>query len=113
MKSCIILGVYYGGLKAGGHQLAIQLVGILFTIGWSLAFTWCILQIIDKTIGLRISEEDEIQGLDTSIHGETIGMGMNKKELFNPADVEQKDQEIGMSSLSWKSGELKVTKSEV
>jgi Amt family ammonium transporter len=48
-----ITGVYYGGLEAGGHQLAIQLVGVLFTIAWSFIWTYCILQIIDKTIGLR------------------------------------------------------------
>jgi Amt family ammonium transporter len=68
-----IKGVYYGNLKVGGHTFAIQLVGILFSIGWSFCWTWCILQIIDKSIGLRVSEEDEIEGLDSSIHGESMG----------------------------------------
>jgi len=31
-----------------------------------------ILQIIDKTIGLRVSEEQERQGLDISLHGESL-----------------------------------------
>ena len=66
-----ILGVYYAGVKVGGHQLGIQCVGIAFAIGWSFIWTWCILQIIDKTIGLRVSSQDEEVGLDSSIHGET------------------------------------------
>lgn len=63
-----IIGVYYGGIKVGGHQLGIQLVGIAFSIGWSFILTYAILQIIDKTIGLRVSEEDEIQGKYMYIH---------------------------------------------
>jgi Amt family ammonium transporter len=46
---------YYRGLRMVGHQLSIQLVGILFTMGWSFICTFCIAQIIDKTIGLKIS----------------------------------------------------------
>ena len=68
-----ILGVYYGGLRVGGHQLAVQLVGISFSIGWSFIWSYILLQIIDKTIGLRVTVHDEELGLDSSIHGEHIG----------------------------------------
>jgi agmatine/peptidylarginine deiminase len=44
----------------------------LFTIAWSFTWTYCILQIIDKTIGLRVTEEDEEEGLDSSIHNEKL-----------------------------------------
>ena len=77
-----IFGVYYGGLYAGGHQLAIQLVGISFAIGWSFIWTYVILQIIDKTIGLRVSEEAEELGLDSSIHGEVIGNQLKMKSEY-------------------------------
>jgi ammonium transporter, Amt family len=63
-------GVYYAGVRKGGKQLALQLVGICFAIGWSFIFTLIILVIIDKTIGLRVSSEAEEAGLDSSIHGE-------------------------------------------
>ena len=66
-----IIGVYYGGVHVGGHQLGIQCIGIAFAIGWSFIWTYILLQIIDKTIGLRVSADDEELGLDSSIHGET------------------------------------------
>ena len=47
-----------------------QLVGV--AIAWVLAIigTLLILKIVDLTIGLRVSEEEEVQGLDLSQHGE-------------------------------------------
>ena len=82
-----ILGVYYAGVKVGGHQLGIQCVGIAFAIGWSFIWTWCILQIIDKTIGLRVSMQDEEVGLDSSIHGETnSGSQIAKAEQIGGVD---------------------------
>ena len=79
-----INGVYYSGIKLGGHQLAIQLVGICFAAGWSFCGTFLILQVIDKTIGLRVSESDEDIGLDSSLHGEQI----NKQKIHQ--DMEPK-----------------------
>lgn len=79
-----INGVYYSGLKLGGHQLAIQLVGILFAAGWSFVGTLIILQVIDRTIGLRVSESDEDIGLDSSLHGEQMNKNMTHKEVEHP-----------------------------
>jgi Amt family ammonium transporter len=47
-----------------------QLIGV--AIAWALAIvgTLLILKIVDVTIGLRVTEDDEIQGLDLSQHGE-------------------------------------------
>jgi ammonia channel protein AmtB len=47
-----------------------------FAIGWSFIWTYVILQIIDKCIGLRVSSIDEELGLDSSIHGEQVGTQM-------------------------------------
>ena len=77
-----INGVYYSGIKLGGHQLAIQIVGICFAAGWSFCGTYLILQVIDKTIGLRVSESDEDIGLDSSLHGEQI----NKQKIHQDMD---------------------------
>jgi len=59
-----------GLFEGNPHQLLNQLIGVL--IAWSLAIvgTLAILKIVDITIGLRVSEEQEVQGLDLSQHGE-------------------------------------------
>jgi len=59
-----------GVLEGNGHQLVNQFVGV--AIAWVLAIvgTIVILKIVDVTIGLRVSEEQEMQGLDLSQHGE-------------------------------------------
>ena len=59
-----------GLFEGNPHQLLNQLVGVV--IAWSLAIvgTLAILKIVDITIGLRVSEEQEVQGLDLSQHGE-------------------------------------------
>ena len=59
-----------GLLEGNGHQMLNQFVGVL--ISWVLAIvgTLLILKFVDVTIGLRISEEEEVQGLDLSQHGE-------------------------------------------
>jgi ammonium transporter, Amt family len=59
------------GLVDGNvHQLLNQFVGVL--IAWAIAIvgTLVILKIVDLTIGLRVPDEHEIQGLDLSQHGE-------------------------------------------
>jgi len=59
-----------GLLEGNTHQLLNQLVGV--AIAWVLAIvgTLVILKLVDMTIGLRVSEEEEVQGLDLSQHGE-------------------------------------------
>jgi ammonium transporter, Amt family len=59
-----------GLLEGNAHQLLNQLVGV--AIAWVLAIvgTLVILFIVDKLVGLRVSEEQESQGLDLSQHGE-------------------------------------------
>jgi Amt family ammonium transporter len=59
-----------GLLEGNAHQIVNQLVGV--AISWVLAIvgTLVILKLVDITIGLRVSEEEEIQGLDLSQHGE-------------------------------------------
>jgi len=59
-----------GLFEGNAHQLLNQLAGV--TIAWVLAIvgTLVILKIVDVTIGLRVPEEEEVQGLDLSQHGE-------------------------------------------
>ena len=59
-----------GMLEGNAHQLLNQLAGVV--IAWLLAVvgTLAILKLVDVTIGLRVSDEEEVQGLDLSQHGE-------------------------------------------
>jgi Amt family ammonium transporter len=61
------------GLAEGvsiGAQLWIQIKGALFTVIYTAVLSFIILKVIDVLIGLRVSEEEETQGLDISLHDE-------------------------------------------
>lgn len=59
-------GLFYGG---GFAQLGIQLFGMLVTAAWTVVTITITFFILKKTIGLRVSEEEEIVGLDAMEHG--------------------------------------------
>ncbi len=57
------------GVTMGG-QFVTQLISVIFTIVWSGVLSFIILKIVDATVGLRVSQEDEVAGLDISLHDE-------------------------------------------
>jgi Amt family ammonium transporter len=59
-----------GLLEGNAYQLVNQLVGVLIAWGLAIVGTLAILKLVDLTIGLRVTEEEEVQGLDLSQHGE-------------------------------------------
>ena len=59
-----------GLLEGNPHQMLNQLTGVAIAWGLSIVGTLVILFVVDKTIGMRISAEDEATGLDLSQHGE-------------------------------------------
>jgi Amt family ammonium transporter len=63
----------FGGLFASGDTelLVNQLIAVGSTIGYSFVLSFLIAKVIDATVGLRVSEEDEVVGLDTTQHAET------------------------------------------
>jgi Amt family ammonium transporter len=63
-------GVGYAPDMTMTKQIAIQALGIVATIAWCGGLTWVILKVIDAAVGLRVSEEQETEGLDLSQHGE-------------------------------------------
>lgn len=77
----ILTGVFassaiYGGdgglLEGNAGQVWTQFVGTVATIAWSGVASFIILKVLDLTIGLRVSEEIEREGLDIGLHGEKI-----------------------------------------
>ena len=59
------------GSNGIGAQVWIQLKGVLVTIVWSAVVSVIAFKIVDLVVGLRVSEEEEREGLDISAHGET------------------------------------------
>lgn len=59
-------GLFYGG---GLHQLGIQALGVLCVGGWTAITMTIVFFVLKKTIGLRVSKEEELEGLDSSEHG--------------------------------------------
>ena len=59
-------GLFYGG---GFHQLWLQCVGIVSVAAWATVTIIITFAVIKATIGLRVSEEEEVLGLDSTEHG--------------------------------------------
>jgi Amt family ammonium transporter len=60
-------GLFFGN----PGQLWIQFVSVLVTCVFAFFMTFVILKILDSTMGLRVSEEEEVRGLDITQHSET------------------------------------------
>jgi len=59
------------GLIGGNSQLFVEnIVGVLAAAAYSVVLTFVILKILDATLGLRVSGDEESEGLDTNLHGE-------------------------------------------
>lgn len=61
-----VVGLFYGG---GFHQLGIQLLGFASVAAWTIVTMIIVFTIIKAIFGLRVSEEEEIEGLDSTEHG--------------------------------------------
>lgn len=61
-----VKGLFYGG---GFHQLGLQLLGFVTVASWTAVTITITFLIIKATVGLRVSEEEEIVGLDAMEHG--------------------------------------------
>ena len=61
-----------GLLEGNAGQVLIKLEGIGATIVYCAIVTFVLLKIIDAVMGLRVDEEEEVTGLDYSLHGETV-----------------------------------------
>ncbi|MAV88128.1 MAG: ammonia channel protein [Rhodospirillaceae bacterium] len=66
------IGGTAGALEGNVAQIGAQFYGIIATILWSALATAVIIFILDKTIGIRVDDESEAEGLDLSQHGESI-----------------------------------------
>ncbi|ELY4518308.1 ammonium transporter AmtB [Cronobacter muytjensii] len=76
---CILTGIFASTSLGGvgyaegvtmGHQVLVQLESIAITVVWSGVVAFIAYKVADMTVGLRVSEEQEREGLDVNSHGE-------------------------------------------
>jgi len=73
MIGALLTGVFVSKEISGLEgSLLVQLKGVAFTVVYGFIASYVILKIVDVTIGLRVTEEQEREGLDISLHGESI-----------------------------------------
>jgi len=60
------------GIPGSLHQFIVQAEAVAITIVWSGLMTFILLKVIDLTIGLRVTPDEELEGLDMVLHGERI-----------------------------------------
>jgi len=59
------------GLVDGySHLLVGNIIGVLAAAAYSIVITFVLLKVIDAAVGLRVSKDEESEGLDTNLHGE-------------------------------------------
>jgi len=61
-----------GAVRAGLHQLGVQSIGVVATILYCGSVTAGLLWVVDRLVGLRVRHDEERQGLDEVLHGESI-----------------------------------------
>ncbi len=61
-----------GLVDGNGGQILTQLYGVVAIAIFCGVATWIILKIIDAAIGLRVTRDEEVEGLDTALHGERV-----------------------------------------
>ena len=64
--SCEINGLFYGG---GVHQLVLQLTGVGSVLLWTGVTMFIVFKVIDKIFGLRVTDQEQFDGLDIHEHG--------------------------------------------
>ena len=67
----IFAGIGLGEGVSAFNQLVVQATGIISTVIWTVLATTVIVLITKKITGLRVEDEDEVEGLDYKAHGET------------------------------------------
>jgi Amt family ammonium transporter len=61
-----------GLLEGNARQVVIQLYGIVVTLAWAGVVTWVLLKVIDLMVPLRVTQQQEVEGLDITQHGESL-----------------------------------------
>jgi Amt family ammonium transporter len=66
------IGGSSGLLEGEPHLLVVQLYGVAVTLGWTAVATYLLLKLVSLFVPLRVSLQQELEGLDISQHGEAL-----------------------------------------
>jgi Amt family ammonium transporter len=66
------IGGSSGLLEGEPHLLLVQLYGVAVTLGWTAVVTYLLLKLVSLFVPLRVSLQQELEGLDISQHGEAL-----------------------------------------
>jgi ammonium transporter, Amt family len=58
-------------LRGMSYQFAVQLLGVIAILVWSVVASYAIVIVVEAAVGLRVGKEDEEKGLDQTTHGES------------------------------------------
>ena len=61
-----------GLVDGNAGQILVQLYGVAVIGAFCAVATWVILKIVDAMVGLRVTRDEEVEGLDTALHGERV-----------------------------------------
>ena len=90
-----VVGLFYGG---GFHQLGIQLLGFATVAAWTAVTMIIVFAIIKAIFGLRVSEEEEIEGLDSTEHGlASAYSGFSIVDMSSAMMSENENTNLGVS----------------
>ena len=111
-KAGIKEGLFYGG---GFNQLGLQLLGFAAVAGWAAVTMFFAFSLVKLTVGLRVTEEEEILGLDVTEHGLTSAYaGFSIIDIDSTMDVNENTYlgvgEYNEASEAQKNAALKVVK---
>lgn len=78
-------------LAAGGRieQLGVQALGVAVAFAWAFPIALAAFKLIDMTVGLRVSAEDELKGLNAAEHGASLGTGALQDTLHRALHMEK------------------------
>jgi Amt family ammonium transporter len=76
LLTAILADTSFGGVGlADGRgvitQFGVQLLGVIATLAWSVVGSYVVIKIVQAAVGLRVSNDDEVKGLDLAAHGES------------------------------------------
>ncbi len=75
LLTAVLAAPAFGGLGLAegftvGEHLWVQFVGVAATVAWAGVLTYVIVKVVGALVGLRVSEDQENEGLDITAHGE-------------------------------------------
>ena len=90
-----VVGLFYGG---GFHQLGLQLLGFAAVAAWTVVTMIIVFSIIKAIFGLRVSEEEELEGLDSTEHGlASAYSGFSIVDMSSAMMVENENTSLGVA----------------